>query len=287
MKILITGKNSYIGTHVRDFLIEYGHAVDELDTLTEEWKTYDYSSFDAIVHVAAIVHENAKKSSEEIFKAVNTELPYNIAQLAKIAGVKQFVFMSTMAVYGCEKKLPKGNVIDENTPLNPKTLYGKSKLEAEKLLMELQDESFHVAIIRPPNVYGKDCPGNYMNAFKKIALKIPVFPDAFRESRQSMLYIDNLSNFIRLVIENYLFGIFFPQDDVIPNSCELIKLLGDSIGKKIVFSGFLGKIMVLFKNITLIVKLYGGVSYNNNLSYHFNNDYRLFSFNDGINRTFR
>lgn len=286
MKVLITGKNSYIGTHVRDFLMEYGHIVDELDTLTEEWKTYDYSSFDAIVHVAAIVHENAKKSSEELFRAVNTELPYNIARLAKKAGVKQFVFMSTMAVYGCEKKLPKGNVIDENTPLNPKTLYGRSKLEAEKLLMALQDESFHVAIIRPPNVYGKDCPGNYMNAFKKIALKIPVFPDAFRESRQSMLYIDNLSYLINLLLETINNGIYHPQDDQIPNTCELIKTISSCLEIKRNFSCVFGLFVRIICFIPIIKKVYGGVSYSNKISSFFDNRFQVVSFVDGIKKTF-
>lgn len=286
MKVLITGKNSYIGKHVRAYLEEYGHTVAELDTLSDEWKSFDYSSYDSIVHVAAIVHENAKKASEEIFKKVNTDLPFEIAKIAKSSGVKQFVFMSTMAVYGCEKKLPRGNVIDENTPLKPTTLYGKSKLEAEKLLQSLEDDAFRVAIIRPPNVYGKDCPGNYMNAFKNIALKIPVFPDAYRESKQSMLYIDNLSCLINLLVETLNRGIYHPQDDLIPNTCELIELLSVCFRIRKKYSNILGLFIRIMHFIPIIKKVYGGVSYSNKISTPFDGRFQVVSFVDGIEKTF-
>ena len=286
MKILIAGKDSYIGTHIRDFLTSYNHQISELDTLNDSWKTFDYSSFDAIVHVAAIVHESAKIASEELFKKVNTDLPYNIAVLAKNVGVKNFVFLSTMAVYGCDKKLPKGNVINEKTELKPTTLYGKSKLEAEKMLSTLADDSFKVAFVRPPNVYGRDCPGNYMNIFKKIALKLPVFPYAYNDDRQSMLYIDNLSNLVRLIIENSAGGIFHPQDDFIPSTNDLVKAISSALNKKSRTSKFLGFFVKIFSFLGVVKKLYGGVSYEHTLSDSFDNVYRIVSFKEGINRTF-
>lgn len=286
MKILIAGKDSYIGKHIRDFLTSYNHQASELDTLDDSWKTFDYSSFDAIVHVAAIVHESAKTASEELFKKVNTDLPYNIAVLAKKAGVKSFVFLSTMAVYGCDKRLPKGNVIDENTELKPTTLYGKSKLEAEKMLLTLADDSFKVAFVRPPNVYGKDCPGNYMNIFKKIALKLPVFPYAYNYARQSMLYIDNLSNLVRLIIENSAGGIFHPQDDFIPSTNDLVEAILSAFNKKSHNSKFLGFFVKIFSFVGVVNKLYGGVSYENTLSDFFDNEYQIVSFQKGIYETF-
>lgn len=286
MKILIAGKDSYIGTHIRDFLTSYNHQVAELDTLDDSWKTFDYSSFDAIIHVAAIVHESAKVASEELFKKVNTDLPYNIAVLAKKAGVKSFVFMSTMAVYGCDKKLPKGNVIDEKTELKPTTLYGKSKLEAERMLSTLADDSFKVAFVRPPNVYGKDCPGNYMNIFKKIALKLPVFPYVYNDARQSMLYIDNLSNLVRLIIENLTDGIFHPQDDFIPSTNDLVNAISSVLNKKLHTSKFLGFFVKIFSFVGVVNKLYGGISYEYSFSNCFDYKYQIVLFQKGIHETF-
>lgn len=286
MKILITGKDSYIGTHIRDFLTNYNHQISELNTLDDSWKTFDYSSFDAIVHVAAIVHESAKTASEELFKKVNTDLPYNIAVLAKKAGVKSFVFMSTMAVYGGDKKLPKGNIIGENTELKPTTLYGKSKLEAEKMLSALSDDSFKVAFVRPPNVYGKDCPGNYMNIFKKIALKLPAFPYAYNDARQSMLYIDNLSNLVRLIVENSVDGIFHPQDDFIPSTNDLVESVSYALNKTPRTSKFLGFFVKTFSFMDVVNKLYGGVSYEYSFSNCFDYEYQIVSFQKGIQETF-
>lgn len=147
-KILIIGKNSYIGNHIDQWLTAKGHHVEQLDVLTDKWKTYDYSSFDAIVHVAGIVHQ-PECQDWELYKRVNTDRPIAIATMAKEHGVKQYVFFSTMGVYGIEKQL-KPTVIGANTILRAEGMYGKSKLLAEEGLRVLQDEIFQVAVARPP-----------------------------------------------------------------------------------------------------------------------------------------
>ena len=137
MRILITGRGSYIGTHIKTYLSSFGHTVDEADTIGDEWQKIDYSKYDAVVHVAAIVHQNAKSACEDAFRAVNTELPVKIARLAKESGVSQFVFLSTMGVYGVGKTLSASDsVIKSDTPLKAVGGYGGSKLEAEKQLLE-------------------------------------------------------------------------------------------------------------------------------------------------------
>ena len=286
MKVVIIGINSYIGEHIKMHLQKYGHIVTELDAIGDAYKEYDFTGIDAVIHVAAIVHEKAKTASELMFYQVNTQLPIAVANRAKEFGVRLFVFMSTMAVYGSDKSLPKGNVITAETPLRPSTLYGKSKLEAEKGLLNLMDKDFKVAVVRPPNVYGKNCKGNYMEGFKKLATKLPLFPKAFLQSRQSMVYIDNLSELIRLILISEKTGIYTPQDDVIPNSCDLVEMIAKSLKRKTRRSALVGVIISPFGFIPIVKKIFGGVSYSTELSNSFNNAYQIVSFQDGMIRTF-
>lgn len=283
MKIVITGKNSYIGSKVAEFLQKHGHETAEVDTIAEKWKEHDFSKFDAVIHVAAIVHESAKTSSYDLFNKVNTLLPYEIAKKAKECGVSKFVFLSSMAVYGLDKKLPEGQIVDENTPLEPVSLYGKSKLEAENLLKTLSDESFKISIVRPPNVYGKGCKGNYVNRFVSIS-KMPIFPLAYTNARQSMLYIDNLSCFIKELLEHDAEGVYNPQDSFIPSTVDLVSAISTARGKHTCFSKLLGIIVCLFSKVPLVVKLYGGLSYSQEFVY-FENRYRIVDFDTAIRQT--
>ena len=233
MQVLIIGKNSYIGEHIKDHLETAGHAVTEADAITSEWEEMDYSAFDAVVHVAAIVHGDAKTASEALFEKVNTAMPVAAATRAKAAGVKQFVFLSTMAVFGVDKALSaKDCVITADTPCNPVSLYGKSKWAAEQQLAPLADDNFTVSVVRPPNVYGANCKGNYMGLFAKLAKLMVVCPAAFTDVRQSMLYIDNLSEAVRLILEGRESGVFMPQDETIPNTVDLIEGIRRVDGKK-------------------------------------------------------
>lgn len=195
MRICIIGKNSYIGNHIDEWLAKYGHEVFQLDVLTEDWKAFDYSDYDAIVHVAGIVHRPDCKDVD-LYRHVNTEMPVAIAEMfkslrssssldvsstseaAKPSAKATFVFLSTMAVFGTPKRLGK-NVITANTPLSPIGLYGQSKAAAEEQLLKLQDDYFDVVVVRPPNVYGKDCRGGYIPGFANVVKKLPVIPAAY------------------------------------------------------------------------------------------------------------
>ena len=264
MDILIVGRNSYIGNHIDEWLSKYGHQVKQLDVLTDEWKTFDYSSFDAIVHVAGIVHQ-PNCQDWGLYKRVNADMPVAIATIAKEQGVKQYVFFSTMVVYGVEKRL-KPTIVDTNTPLQADSMYGKSKLMAEESLSKLQDESFDVAFVRPPSVYGKGCRGGYISGFTSIVRKLPVIPNAYENVRQSFIYIDNLSELVRLIIEKRMHGVFCPQDDKAVSANELLEAIAKGLGKKYRESYFLGLFVRLFSFIPLVCKAYGGVEYAQSLS---------------------
>lgn len=287
MKILIVGKGSYIGNHIQSWIEEHENHVEvvQLDAQTDEWKSFDYSRFDAVVQVAGIVHRPDVKDWN-LYKRVNTDLPVAIASKAKEQGVKQFVFLSTMAVYGVGKRLAV-NEITEQTLCSPRTLYAKSKYMAEEELRKLSDGHFKVVVVRPPNVYGKGCKGNYIPGFVKIVKKMPVVPFAYDNIRQSMIYIDNLASFIYQVIKHQSEGLFMPQDDRAVSANDLIAAIGNAIGKRVRTSRMLGHVVRLFSRATIVKKAFGGLEYSKELSNKADFSYVVVSFDEGIKRTVR
>ena len=283
MRILVVGKNSYIGNHIDDWLTKYGHQVTQLDVLDDGWKRFDYSVFDSVVHVAGIVHQ-PKCQDWELYKRVNTDMPIAIATMAKEQGVKQYIFFSTMGVYGFWKKL-KPNIIDENTPLNATGMYSRSKLMAEMGLNELIDESFSIACVRPPSVYGKGCKGGYISGFASIVRRLPIVPKAYNNVKQSFIYIDNLSELVRLIIENSLNGVFCPQDDKSINANELLEYLAYGIGKKYRDSRLLGYGVKILNFLSVVKKAYGGVEYAKSLSTIKGINYVVVPIEEGLKRT--
>lgn len=290
MNILIIGKNSYIGNHIDEWLSDKGHKVVQLDVLTEDWQNYDYSPYDSIVHVAGIVHRPDCKDWN-LYKSVNTDMPLAIASKFKAQSTKfkagqkiSYIYFSTMGVYGVEKKLG-ASVVDAQTQMTSESPYGKSKLLAEQGLSKLQDKNFDVAFVRPPSVYGKGCRGGYITGFKSIASKLPIIPDAYNNAVQSFVYIDNLCECVRLIVENHLSGGFCPQDDEIPNANRLFEVICKGIGKKYRASKFLGFCLRLVSFIPLVKKAYGGISYARALSDIKNHDYVVVPFAEGMKRT--
>ena len=179
-RILITGKDSYVGTSVRKYLEQWPkqYKVEEIDVKGEEWKKHDFSKHDVVFNVAGIAHINRIKNDEEtklLYFNVNTDLAENIAKKAKKEGTKQFIQMSSMSVYGDSAPIGKEKIITKNTQPKPTNFYGQSKLEADKKLNKLSNNKFKVALIRPPMIYGKGCKGNYPT-LRKIALRSLIFP---------------------------------------------------------------------------------------------------------------
>lgn len=233
-KILITGANSYIGQSFEQYMLQYKDAyqVDTLDMIGDGWREAELSGYDVIFHVAGIVHQKETDENRDLYYKVNRDLVEELAQKAKTAGVSQFVFMSTMSVYGMES-----GVITPDTKPAPVNLYGKSKLEAEALLDAMQDESFTVTVLRPPMVYGKGCPGNFQMLLTLVK-KSPVFP-AVKNCR-SMIFIDNLCAFVHLVIEKKCSGVFFPQNRECANTTEIARIMAKVLQRKVFFSRLAG-----------------------------------------------
>ena len=210
-KILITGANSYIGTSFEKYIqTNYcnDYVIDTVDMIDGTWREKSFSGYDSVFHVAGIAHSDNGKISEEkakLYYSINTDLTIETAKKAKLDGVRQFIFMSSAIVYGNSAPIGKTKVIDKYTLVSPVNCYGDSKVQAENGISLLNDETFKVVILRPPMIYGRGCRGNYP-LLAKIALKIPIFP--YIKNERSMLYVENLCEFVRLMAENNEQGIF-------------------------------------------------------------------------------
>lgn len=252
-KILIVGKDSYIGDSFSNYLKDdKDFAIDIIDSFDNNWKQADFSNYDVVYHVAGIAHIKETKNNKDSYYKINRDLAFEVANEAKIKGVKHFIFLSTMSVYGIES-----GIINIDTIPTPTNSYGKSKYEAEQLLTSLIDKSFVVSIIRPPMVYGKGCKGNYQR-LRTLALRLPIFPNI--SNMRSMIYIDNLCEFVRILIINGNSGLFFPQNNDFVCTSEMVKLIASYNNKKIKLTKIFNPIIKLLR-INVIKKVFGDLVY--------------------------
>ena len=283
--ILITGANSYIGESVEKWLKQTSDSyhVTTLDMLDPHWKEHDFSKYDVVYHVAGIAHADVGNVSDEVkekYYKVNRDLALEVANIAKDKGVQQFIFMSSMIIYsGC-----KETFITKETVPQAENFYGDSKLQADLALQELNDETFKVCIVRPPMIYGKGSKGNYP-LLVKLATKLPVFPIV--KNRRSMLHIDNLCEFIRLMIDNEEAGIFFPQNDEYTNTSDMVEMVAKVKGHKIIMIPGVNFIIQLMTKIpgkigTVSNKAFGNSAYDMILSCYDKGNYRVHSLNESI-----
>lgn len=291
IRILITGANSYIGTSFANYLAQPEFAskyqVDTLDMIGDAWRSHDFSQYDTVYHVAGIAHSDNGKISDErakLYYAVNTDLTVECAKKAKEAGVKQFIFMSSAIVYGDSAPIGKEKLITRDTPVNPANCYGDSKVQAENGIHPLDCETFKVVILRPPMIFGKNSKGNYP-LLSKLARKLPVFPKV--ENKRSMLYIGNLVEFVRLMIENGERGTFWPQNPQYSNTSEVISLIAKAHNKHCVLIPGFGWALKLMSYATgLVDKAFGNLAYDQSMS-AYKETYQKFSLQEAIERTER
>jgi UDP-glucose 4-epimerase len=274
-KLLITGSNGYLGS---SFMYQYKnkYSFEKFSLLNQKLENINFDSIDIILHCAALVHQKVEHSYEKYYQ-INVDYPLKLAKVAKENGVKQFLFISTIAVYAEDEKK-----LDENTICNPITPYGKSKLEAEKKLLELNDDSFIVSIIRPPMIYGKNAPGN-IDSLVKLVKKISIIPLARIENKRSFISIQNLCYIINEVITRQKAGIFLASDDEPLSTSKLIKLISKNLDKKI----YLIKIP-FFESLLKILKplfhkrLYGSLEVDNRITKEKLNLSNPYSVEEGI-----
>lgn len=279
-KVLITGANSFVGMNVENWLnrVQGEFEVETVDTMNEAWKKADYTKYDVVFHVAGIAHVDPKPEMAPLYYKVNRDLAIEIAKWAKKHGVKQFIYMSSKIVYRVSKSL-KGDVVTRNTIPQPNDFYGDSKLQAEKGLNELSCETFKVCIIRPPMIYGKHNKGN-LPRLAWLATKTPIFP-AWHNKR-SMLYVDNLAEFLRQIMLRELDGTFFPQNNEYVDTVEVVRYFAKKYNKKIWITSLLNP-LVWFGSFFLkpLCKMFANSYYDQDMSlYDFN--YHVASFEESL-----
>ena len=268
-RILITGAGSYVGSSVEKYLMQWPeqYLVDTVDMIGDGWKDVSFRGYDAVLHVAGLVHQPATKddpAQAELYDKVNHRLAVDTARKAKEEGVKQFLFMSSASVYGLSAPVGKVVMITRDTPLQPTDNYGISKARAEESLQSLRDDRFRLAILRPPMIYGKGCKGNYQT-MAKLAKKLPLFP--WVDNQRSMLYMENLSEFIRLLIEDEADGIFCPQNREYVNTSEMVNLIAHANGRGILLiHGFSWAIRLLRPVTGVVDKAFGSLCYDFEIS---------------------
>ncbi|MBG9814571.1 NAD-dependent epimerase [Bacillus endophyticus] len=276
-RILITGTSSYIGKNLEKWLQNYSdkYEIDCISLRETSWIDKDFSIYDVVIHTVGIAHRKETSENATLYYKVNRDLAFEVAKKAKVEGVKQFIFLSSMSVYGITN-----GVITKNSPTKPNTHYGKSKLEAEELLKSLQNENFKVSIIRPPMVYGKGCKGNYPK-LAKLATKTPMFPSV--KNKRSMIFIDNLCEFIKLLIDDCNSGLFFPQNEEYVNTSDMVKLIGEFNGKNVRLIMSFNSLYILRK-FNMLNKVFGNLVYDKQMS-EYKKNYQVYDFYKSIAKT--
>ena len=254
-KILIIGENSYIGSSFEAFAKDK-YDIQVVSSLNDIWKSVDFTAYDSVLHCAGIVHVKQNRKVESLYYKINCDLAVAVADKAKRENVKQFIFLSSMAVYGTavteidKDTLPKPNKGD---------FYGNSKCKAEQELQKLADDNFKLCIVRPPMVYGKGCKGNFPRLVK-LAKMTPIFPDY--PNKRSMIYIDNLCKFFCELVDNNSNGIFLPQNKEYVRTTELVRCVAERYGKRIVMTKLFNPLIrVLVKRVSVLEKLFGDLCY--------------------------
>ena len=279
-RILITGSNSYTGNALREYLSAWPeYHVSSISLRGDSWKSESFGGFDTVIHTAGLAHDSTKSSDKESYYRVNSELSFETAKKAMNDGVSQFVFMSSSIVYGKSAPVGKTKIITRDTPVNPESYYGDSKVKAENMLSALDDENFRVCILRCPMIYGKGCRGNYP-VLSKIARRLPFFPNV--HNVRSMLYVKNFAEFVRLMIDDSTRGIFWPQNGEYSDTAEIVRVIAESHGRKMIMLPFCEiplKVLAVFSG--LVNKAFGSLAYDMSLS-DYRVDYRLYDLRGSI-----
>ncbi|MDY0192352.1 MAG: NAD-dependent epimerase/dehydratase family protein [Aliarcobacter butzleri] len=275
-KLLITGSNGFIGNYfINNYKSKYN--IETFSFLKDDINSLDCSDLDVVFHLSALVHQMGGASASQ-YEKINVIQTIELAKKAKESGVKHFVFMSTVKVYGEETN----SIYTENTVCNPEDDYGKSKLKAEHELQKLEDDNFKISIIRTPIVYGYEVKANIKNLINLVD-KVPVLPFGKIKNKRSMVYIGNLCHLVDEIITQEKQGIFLACDDEPLSTSKLIELIAKNLDKKM----YLIKIP-FFETLLKILKpsfykrLYGSLQIDNTITKEKLNLKNPYGVEDGI-----
>lgn len=279
-KILIIGKGSYIGESLKKWLNKSGedYYAEIVSSLNKDWMRVDYSAFDVVVNCAGIAHiNNMREDMRKLFYSVNCDLAIEIASYVKKCSISHYIHFSSMNVYG--------DYVDESCDIKmpvPTSFYGDSKLQGDIGIQKLADERFKIAVLRPPFVYGKGCKGNY-NTISRLAKLIPLFPNY--KNKKSMIYIDNLCEFIRMVIDNDLDGYLTPQNKELVSTADLVRVISSQAGKRIWFTSIFNFMIPVIKRTRVGKKAFADDFLPLERSSYFDFKYCIVEFSESVIRS--
>lgn len=274
-KILIYGKGSYIGEHYYKGLVARGHKVDMIDSLAQKPGEFAVVGYDVVINVVGIAHIRITPDMEDMFYEINTDYAVDLCRIAKEGGVRQYIYMSSMNVYGDTNECIKSREQE-----NPKNFYGKSKLLADQRIHAMEDADFKVVSIRPPVVYGKDCKGNF-TLLEKVASVAFAFPKY--QNTRSMIFIDHLTNFLCQMVENEENGYFHPQNKAYVTTSEAVLAIRKAKGKRTLLIPGLGwLIRLMMRCVTKAERAFSDDYYDMELSRYNDNSYCPLNFEETI-----
>lgn len=247
MNILLSGSSGFVGSALLEKL-----NVNKVKMLTRNTdivddKSYfyckDFLSFDfknrfhdidVFIHCAARVHvmKDASVNPIEEYREVNTAGTLNLARQAAEAGVKRFIFISSIKVNGESTQI--GDPFKATDKPNPQDPYGQSKAEAEEQLLALAKETgLEVVIIRPTLVYGAGVKANFASLMKLVAKGLPLPFGAITTNRRSLVSVYNLVDLIKICIDhpNAANQVFLVSDDHDLSTADMVRQMGHALSK--------------------------------------------------------
>jgi nucleoside-diphosphate-sugar epimerase len=247
-RVVLTGANGFVGRHLADTLMCRGF---DFLALSRVSCTADYpcltieslgnvdamkaalSGYSVVIHTAARAHVMQDSVSDPIaeYRRVNTQITLDLAKAAVAAGVRRFIFISSIKVHGEATAL--GSPYRASDTLMPDDPYGMSKLEAEQGLMKLAGETgLEVVIIRPPLVYGPGVKGNFATLIKLMSKGLPL-PLGAIDNKRSLVGIDNLVDLIIRCIDHPAAAnqVFLAGDGEDLSTTELLRGVAEAIGR--------------------------------------------------------
>lgn len=292
-RVLITGAGSYIGESFSQYARKhYGQnfVIDTMDMTAGDWRDKSFAGYDAVLHVAGIAHSDIGDADDAVkarYYSINTDLAVETAKKCKEDGVRQFLFLSSMIIYGEAAPYGKEKVIDESAIPGPANFYGDSKWQADQGVRALKDENFAVAVLRLPMVYGRNSKGNYP-ILAKIAGKMPLFPAV--DNKRSMIHIDNLCEFLSLLILSGEGGIYFPQNREYVGTADMVREIRSIAGKRTFLVSVFHPLIVAGSRMPgkigrLVNKAFGNCVYSQKISAYQGLDYQKADFSQSIMRT--
>ncbi len=262
INIIVTGSSGFIGSR---FVEKYSNdkhlSIRPLSFTDLDINKFHPDNIDVVVHFAGIAHRMGK-TDERLYFEVNHHKTVEFAKIAKSTGVRHFIIMSTIKVFGLDFS---NSPLTLDTVCEPNDAYGLSKLKAENDLFDLADENFKVACIRPPVVFGPGVKGNIYNLIRFID-RVKMVPFGGIRNRRSMIGLDNLVALVKVVMERNYGGIILPSEPSI-STTEFVRKIGSHFDSVRIFKlpGF--SIFLRILKPSVYQRLFGSLEIDSNSSY--------------------